>query len=336
MKFDVVIIGAGPGGLNCAKFLENKLSVLILEQNKVIGPKVCAGGVTTYDMDYLNLPKNVISKTFNTVTLISGKHKTIVDKGSPLLYTVDRKELGQYQKKLLKKTIIKTNSRVTEIKNNYVIVNKKEKIFFKYLVGADGSGSITRRHLGLKTKNTASVFQYIIPTNKYKNLEIHADSDFGPWYAWIFPNKNFVSIGTGCDKNHFPIKKLRQNFDKWIKKHNIDLSKAKYEAFPINYDYRGYKFGNKLLIGDAAGLASGITGEGVYQALISGEEVAKLILNPKYKAKKMKALIKRWKTDKLIIKILPKNKFLISVIKNLIVIFSKSRSLQKFMVKFAT
>ena len=338
MKFDVVIIGAGPGGLNCAKFLEkSNLKVLILEQNKTIGPKVCAGGVTTYDMDYLKLPETVISKTFDKVKLVSGKYKTIVNNNRHLLYTVDRKTLGQYQKKQLKKTKIKTSSRVTKINKDHIIVNKKEKIFFKYLVGADGSGSITRRYLGLKIKDVVSAFQYIIPTkNKYQNLEVHANADFGAWYAWIFPNKNFVSIGTGCDKKYFSPKKLKINFNKWIKKNNIDISKAKYEAFPINYDYRGYKFKNIFLIGDAAGLASGITGEGIYQALISGEEIAKKILNPKYKTKKLHELIKRDNMDRLLIKILPKNKFIMTIIKNLIVIFSKSRTLQKIMLKFAT
>ena len=44
-KYDVVIIGAGPAGLAAARYLaENKKSVLVLEKNKVIGPKVCGGG----------------------------------------------------------------------------------------------------------------------------------------------------------------------------------------------------------------------------------------------------------------------------------------------------
>ena len=46
-KFDVVIIGAGPAGLKCAEQLKNSnLSVLVIEKNKIIGPKVCAGGLT--------------------------------------------------------------------------------------------------------------------------------------------------------------------------------------------------------------------------------------------------------------------------------------------------
>jgi len=38
--FDVIIIGAGPGGLNCAKILSQKdLKILILEKNNQQDPR---------------------------------------------------------------------------------------------------------------------------------------------------------------------------------------------------------------------------------------------------------------------------------------------------------
>ena len=44
---DILIIGAGPGGLACAKVLaEQGRKVLVLERRQEIGPKVCAGGIT--------------------------------------------------------------------------------------------------------------------------------------------------------------------------------------------------------------------------------------------------------------------------------------------------
>lgn len=45
--YDVIIVGAGPGGLECAyRLKDSHLSVLVLEKSPRIGPKVCAGGVT--------------------------------------------------------------------------------------------------------------------------------------------------------------------------------------------------------------------------------------------------------------------------------------------------
>jgi len=61
----------------------------------------------------------------------------------------------------------------------------------------------------------------------------------------------------------------------------------------INYDYQGWRFGSSFLIGDAAGLASGLTGEGIYPAIISGEETARAIIYPDHSTDVMKNLIRR-------------------------------------------
>ena len=208
------------------------------------------------------------------------------------MYTVDRKNLGQWQLEKLRSAEnieIRTKSAVTEFGKNYVVVNDSDKIGYKYMVGADGSNSIVRRFLGIKTKLTGIAFQYIVPGNKYKDIKIFLNSRlFGAWYAWIFPYKNSASIGYGCFPMVISPKKAKENFFRWAKSQKIDLSQGEYQVAIINCDYRGYKFGNVFLAGDAAGLVSGLTGEGIHQALISGEEIAKLILNPSYKCEGIK------------------------------------------------
>jgi geranylgeranyl reductase len=47
------------------------------------------------------------------------------------------------------------------------------------------------------------------------------------------------------------------------------------------------------LVGDAAGLASGLTGEGIYSALVSGQEVARMIVQTNHEAKQLEALVRR-------------------------------------------
>jgi len=51
-----------------------------------------------------------------------------------------------------------------------------------------------------------------------------------------------------------------------------------FRAFPINCLHRGCRFNDNIfLIGDAAGLASRLAGEGIAYAMISGREVARKI-----------------------------------------------------------
>ena len=295
-SYDVVIVGAGPAGLRCAeKLAKAGKKVIVLEKNKVIGPKICAGGLPSRDVEYLKLPDSILEYKLKKITLHTPLQTNVIKSNECFLYTIDRGVLGQWQLGKAKKSgvVVRTRSRVTSITRNHVVVNGKEKIKFKYLVGADGSASIVRKYLGLGTDMVVSGMQYIIPSQKYHKFEIFFDSSlFNSWYCWIFPHKNYVSIGCGADPKLFSISKLRKNFEKWLLKNNIDVSKGKLEVFPINSDYRGCKFGKIYLIGDAAGLAYGYSGEGIYQAFVSGDEVAKMIVQGRSSSRKIDELVK--------------------------------------------
>ncbi|MDD3531954.1 MAG: NAD(P)/FAD-dependent oxidoreductase [Candidatus Shapirobacteria bacterium] len=293
--FDVVIIGAGPAGLKCAQTLSNtKYRVLVLEKNSQVGPKVCAGGLTGKDLDYLKLPPELIDFSYRKVKLhVNGLPFRVRD-DKDFIYTIDRKNLGQWQVNKLsgvKNIKIKIGAKVSKIDKGFVVVNKR-KIGYGFLVGADGSASIVRQCLGIKPKSTNVAIQYILPTKGYQDLELFFDSNlFSAWYAWIFPHRHYVSIGCGANPAILPADKLNSNFKNWLDKRGIDVSGGKYEAFAINCDYQGYRFGNVFLAGDAGGFASELTGEGIYQALVTGEEVAKTILNSNYQPRKINDLL---------------------------------------------
>jgi geranylgeranyl reductase len=301
-SYDVVIVGAGPGGLNCAHKLNGK-KVLLLEQNPEIGPKVCAGGISGEDLDYLKIPDKLLDCKLEEILVHTSDGKVARLNNSFDPFTIERKNLGQWQLKQLGKNVtVRTGCKVTKIGKDYVIVNGSEKAAFKYLVGADGSSSLVRRHLGLESRDVGITMQYIIP-GQHKDMEIFLDAKlFGVWYAWIFPHKGYISVGCGCDPKVISPGKLRKNFHKWMQERGIDFSNGQYESCPINVDFRGYRFGNIFLVGDAAGLASCLTGEGIYQALISGEEIARLILNPKHSPTKLEKLITEKKEETLIVK----------------------------------
>jgi geranylgeranyl reductase len=124
-------------------------------------------------------------------------------------------------------------------------------------------------------------------------------------------------------------KELKANFSQWLEKRGIDISNAKYESYPISYDYRGLKFGTIFLAGEAAGLASGLTGEGIYQSLVSGEEVANLILDSSYASENFKFILKynrlQEKFMNFMLKIGPARRLLA----NLIILFMRNPLVNK-------
>jgi geranylgeranyl reductase len=304
-EYDVVIIGAGPGGLSCCLELQKaKKSILILEKNKEIGPKVCAGGLTT-KIKNLGLSLDMAEILFSSVKInFQGKEK-IISGNNPFVATIDRRKLGKIMLEKLSDSVeIKTCSEVIKIDNDFVEVDN-QKIKYKYLVGADGGNSIVRRFLGLETKKILIALQYIIP-KQFEELELSIDpSLFGWGYAWIFPHKGYTAIGCGRDKRFLRGFSLKDSFDEWLKNKNIEVKGIDLQGAIINFDYQGFDFGNKFLVGDAAGFASGITGEGIYFAMVSGREIAKKIIDSTYKTTEIDKILKIKHTQEIPLTILP-------------------------------
>lgn len=267
----------------------------MLEKNDVFGDKICAGGLTRKSLSILKIPDHIIEhKIYHTV--VYSKHFQSNTKSPvPLVFTINRKDLAMWQKNQLINTNVEilTKAKVTQIDQNKIVVNGNTEYGFRYLVGADGAFSIVRKHLKIPVEKRLIGIQYVIPFPAVPRLEIYFNSKlFHSWYAWIFHHKESISVGCECDPKIMSSGKLKTNFKKWLDEKAIDISRGQYQSCPISYDYRGFKFNNIFLAGEAAGLASGPTGEGIYQALVSGREVAKIILDENYVSQPMEEIIR--------------------------------------------
>lgn len=317
MHYSVVIAGAGPAGLACGRVLaENGYDVLILERKPKVGPKVCAGGITWSGL-INKIPGQLEEKRFLSQRVHTRLQQTTILEQEPIIATVNRSRLGQHMARMATDAgaTILTSCHIQTIKrNSLVYLNKTNKtkstITFDCLVGADGSSSLVRRFLNLPTEKVGIGINYQIP-RYLQEMEWHLNSShFGNGYGWVFPHSDTVSVGAYADKRTMSAKKLRQGLLNWSVQHGFELSRHPAQAEFINFDYRGWEFKNIFLIGDAAGFASGLTGEGIYPAIVSGEYVGGYIADIKPCINNFNRLVRMQKLHSRIVGLTGSNRFI--------------------------
>jgi len=294
-KFHTVIVGGGPGGLACATLLARQgKEVLVLERNSEIGPKVCAGGIPAAAQGF-GFPETLWERSFTRQQINSNWQHTVIQDDKPIIRTVDRGRLGRWmaESAVTAGVSIATNSLVLKISEDRVVTRGGEEFGYDFLVGADGSSSLVRRQMGIPTEKMGVGINYQI-AGDFPEMQWHLNTDlFGNGYAWIFPHQDTASIGVYARRSTSKPGILLNSLHQWAASHGHELKSRQPQAALINSDFRGWRFNNRFLIGDAAGLASGLTGEGIYSAIVSGEETARTILDGGYESKKMDQLIKK-------------------------------------------
>lgn len=326
-KYDTVIVGAGPGGLRCAAVLaRHGQRVLVLERKKTIGPKVCAGGIPFNAVCELGIPPALLEQTFPAQYIKTPWQKVTLRAATPVIATISRSKLGQW---MLREAIaagaeIAAGEAVTEILATHVRT-KSRRAAYSFLVGADGSSSMVRRFLQIPTWRLGTGINFQAPIAR-REMEWHLNPHtFQSGYAWVFPHQESSSIGAYADRQDVPPAQLLRKLYHWSHAQDLTLHQTKPQAALINFDFRGWHFRNIFLVGDAAGLASGFTGEGIYPAIVAGETAAHTILNPNYAPAKLNRIIQQQKRHSRMQKFFTGNKVICQIGMEMLVLALKLR-----------
>jgi flavin-dependent dehydrogenase len=290
-RFDVIIIGAGPAGLACAQALAgSSLSVLVVEKNEVIGPKICAGALTRAAVDF-GVPEDK-ARTFHS-------QMVHIDERTPLqivltrpLKMVDRSALARHRLRNIEQASNiewVTGTRVTGVAGDIIATDRGE-FSFRHLVAADGSQSMVRKHLGLPSKFGIGLY-YEVPQI---SDEVHFHFKTGiirSGYFWVFPHLKHTNIGVCFNPDTFTAGLAKIALQQFLRESGFQRGGARLKGGLINHRYCGFHFGNIFLAGDAAGLASRPSGEGIPFALVSGREIGRKILDGTHDMKEFRGLL---------------------------------------------
>ena len=305
MHYDVVIIGAGPAGLRCASLLaENGAKTLVLERNSEVGKKVCAGGITWGGL-MNSLPEKLIQNVYSSQTIQTRYQRTSIGGSAPMIATVNRLDLGAHMAEQAtgRGAELITGARAAHISDESITFASGSNSYqarYDFMVGADGSNSRVRKFLGIDPAPPhCGVGLHYLVADAGREMVWNFDADsFGSGYSWVFPHRDRASVGAYLADGSLSPLQLKQNLDRWVSDRGIDKTGARFEADKINVDYRGWCFGTRFLIGDAAGLASPLTGEGINPALVSAEAAACKIIDGSHEEVNLERIIDRHRSHR--------------------------------------
>jgi flavin-dependent dehydrogenase len=292
-----LIVGAGPAGLRAGQVLaEAGREVLVAEKRPEIGPKTCAGGLTTKTVALLRalgLPADAGLPRIGRVAFGATEPRELEPELTRVV-TISRRELGRHQMAWARAAGAEVRSacavRELDLSARTAVVDGRP-MRWRHLIGADGADSAVRRALGLPHARVCFAAEYNIPGIRLDPLRVECDPALAGGYFWVFPHRDYTSVGAVAMKHAVRPAELRSYVDQRLVRLGLSGHGAPFEGATLEVEFRGLHFpGDVHLAGDAAGVASSLTAEGIYSALLTGEEVAREIVEPGYSSTR----VARW------------------------------------------
>lgn len=290
-KYDVVIVGAGPSGGQCARLLSQKgHKVLIVDRVRDLSlNNFSSAGAPLSILKEFDLPKTVVSTYWNKLTLVATNFEkkwiSPQDKGVVMDFTKLRKFLLDEVRK--KNGVVRLGWEYKKHKtledgsleiNFYNSIQKRsEKVITEILVDATGSArSITGRKDNQRNYIQGIGLEYIVKTNRVidsKDFQFFLGYKYiSNGYGWIFPMaQNEFKIGVAWYPQYLkepiqPAEYMKKIIDEYLGLEKDEYKITEKHGGTLFYNSKNkdiYQNGRVLGIGDVVSSVNWLGGEGI-------------------------------------------------------------------------
>ena len=303
MDHDVIVVGGGPGGSTAAwRLAVAGLRPLVLDAAVFPRVKICAGWVTPEALADLEVDPDKYPLTIQpfdacVLEFAGARHET--DWRRPTSYGIIRREFDHY---LLERAAaagadVRWGLRVGGVteRSDRVSVETDRGLFeAPVVIGAGGHRCPVARALGEVSEGEEVVVAQESETRlrpewverlepHLRAPEIYVEPDLRG-YGWYFPKRDFINIGVGCTQGgDGSLPRRRDALVATLRASGrlpdgLSIEPFKGHAYVVRRQAPRRLHGARFcLVGDAAGLARDMSGEGIGPAIRSGRLAAEAV-----------------------------------------------------------
>jgi len=285
-RFDAVIVGAGPAGSTAAfRLARAGARVLFVDKARFPRDKPCGGGLTYRALRLLPFSvAPVVEEEVDVFELGLGFRRRFVRRTvEPLVVMTQRRRLDAF-------LVEQAREAGAEFRDGVKVglaplAVDGMRIDATVLIGADGVNGATAKTFGLDGHEHEVALEANVPYGPVQRSRYarRAVIEFGivpGGYGWVFPKGDHVNVGVGGWLHQGP--RLRAHLARLCREHGIPsdaLREVRGYRLPLRRPGSSPARGRTALVGDAAGLVDPVSGDGIYEALLSAQLAADAALD---------------------------------------------------------
>jgi len=288
-RFDVAVIGAGPAGSTAAyRLARAHARVLLVDKVRFPRDKPCGGGLTMRAVRQLPFSVEPVVEDRITRARCRLRYGPKIDRHSSqvLCLMTQRRRLDEFlvEQAVAAGADFRDGVHVTFDSDTELRIDG-EPVKVDAVIGADGANGITARSLGLGGGIVNGValegnLPYDgLPPDAWHGMLVLELGVVPGGYGWIFPKGDHVNVGVGGWGHQGP--HLRKHLRVLCEHYGIELRRLtdlRGHRLPMRRSETVLARGRALVVGDAAGALDPVSGDGIYEALVTSRLAAEHIL----------------------------------------------------------